>query len=160
MGRTINDNQRLGRLGKDPELRYTGDGKAVCSFSVATGGDKWADQSGQEHVTETEWTQCVAWEGLAEIASKYLSKGSQVFVKGPAKTRSWEDDKGVKRYTTELVVKELVLCGSNGDSNGGGNRPPHPSESGLQSSKPMPAAPKTTGKQAVSVDPDDVPFPS
>lgn len=94
----------VGNLGADPEIRYTPGGKAVGEFRMAT-AYKW---SGGE---ETEWHRVVVWEKLAEIASEYLHKGSQVYVEGRIKTRSWDKDDGTKGYVTEVVAERMQLLG-------------------------------------------------
>ncbi len=111
--KSLNKVQLIGRLGADPEIRYTQDGVAVTNFSIATDrpvkkGDKWE--------SETEWHRVIAYRRLGEIAGEYLSKGSQVYVEGRLKTRSWEDDEGNTRYITEVIVKELILLGSKGQA--------------------------------------------
>lgn len=116
----LNEVNLLGRLGADPELRYTQDQTPVCTLSVAT-SDVWTDKEGNKQ-EKTEWSRCVAWNKTAENASKYLQKGSEVFVKGSLETRKWEDDKGVERYTTEIKVRNLQFVG--GKTEGQGNRPP------------------------------------
>jgi single-strand DNA-binding protein len=100
----------LGRLGRDPELRYTPSGAAVASFSIAT-DLAWKDQEGNQK-QQTEWHRIVAWRKTAEIASNYLKKGSQVYIEGRLQTRSWNDKNNVTRYTTEVVAENLVLIGS------------------------------------------------
>jgi len=93
----------IGRLGKDPELKYTPGGKAVCNFSLAT-SEKWKDQSG-EWQEKTEWHRCQAWGKIAENAAKWLNKGKLAYVEGKLQTRPWEKD-GQTHYTTEIVVRE------------------------------------------------------
>lgn len=108
----------VGRLGQDPELKYTPSGQAVANFSVAT-SDSWTDKSGQKQ-ERTEWHRIVVWAKLAELCNQYLAKGRQVFVEGSLQTRSWDDQNGNKRYTTEVVAKNIQFLGgqaSAGDSN-------------------------------------------
>ena len=87
----------LGRLGQDPELKYTAGGSAVCNFSLAT-SESWTDRNGQKQ-EKTEWHRVVVWGKLAELCNQYLSKGRQAYVEGKLATRSWEDQNGQKRYT-------------------------------------------------------------
>lgn len=108
---SVNKCYLLGRLGKDPELRETGGGGAVCNFSVAT-SESWTDKDGQKQ-EKTEWHRIVAFGKLSEICSKYLSKGSQCFVEGKLQTRSWEDKNGNKKYTTEILASSVQFIGSN-----------------------------------------------
>jgi len=104
----------IGRLGRDPEIRYTPDGKAVVNFSLAT-SDKWRDKQTGENRERTEWHRIVAFGRLAEICGEYLSKGRQIFIEGRLRTRSWEKD-GITRYTTEIEANNMQMLGSKGDS--------------------------------------------
>jgi single-strand DNA-binding protein len=113
---SINKVMLIGRLGQDPELKYTPSGIAVANFSVAT-SDSWTDKSGQKQ-EKTEWHRIVVWGKLAELCNQYLSKGRQAFLEGSLQTRSWEKD-GVKRYSTEIVAKNVQFLGSASDSNRG-----------------------------------------
>lgn len=99
----------LGRLGQDPELKYTPSGTAVCNFSLAT-TESWSDKSGQKQ-ERTEWHRIVVWGKLAELCNQYLSKGRQAFVEGALQTRSWDDKQGQKRYTTEINAKTIQFVG-------------------------------------------------
>lgn len=99
----------VGRLGNDPEVRYTQDGSAVASFSIAT-SDEWKDKETGDKKERTEWHRIVAWRKLGEICGEYLSKGRQVYVEGKLQTRSWEKD-GVTRYTTEIVASDVQFLG-------------------------------------------------
>ncbi len=108
----------VGRLGRDPEIRYTQDGKAVANFSVAT-SDTWKDKATGEKKERTEWHRIVAFDRLGEICGEYLSKGRQVYVEGRLQTRSWEKD-GVTRYTTEIVATDMRML----DGREGGSAPP------------------------------------
>jgi single-strand DNA-binding protein len=106
----------LGRLGKDPELRYTQDNSAVCNFSVAT---SMFSTKGGERKEYTEWHRCVAFNKAADVAGEYLKKGSQVLVEGSLRTNKWQDKEGRDNYTTEIVVGRLTMLGGNkrdGDS--------------------------------------------
>jgi single-strand DNA-binding protein len=100
----------LGNLGKDPETRHLDNGRSVCNFSVAT-SESYKNKQG-EKVTNTEWHNIVLWSPLAEIAEKYLRKGNQVYIEGKLTTRSWDDQEGNKRYTTEVLGREITLLGS------------------------------------------------
>jgi single-strand DNA-binding protein len=105
----------VGRLGQDPEVRYTADGTAVANFSIAT-SDEWKDKESGEKKERTEWHRIVAWRRLGEICGEYLSKGRQVYVEGKLQTRSWEKD-GVKRYTTEIVATDVQFLGGRDSGN-------------------------------------------
>lgn len=99
----------VGNLGKDPEVRHLDNGRAVANFSLAT-SETYKNKQG-ERVTNTEWHNVVLWSPLAEIAEKFLKKGGQVYIEGKLTTRSWDDQEGNKRYTTEVVGRELTLLG-------------------------------------------------
>jgi single-strand DNA-binding protein len=100
----------IGNLGKDPEVRYTPDGSPVATFSLAT-SDSWTDKSGsrQEH---TEWHTIVAWNKLADLCKRFLSKGRQVYIEGRIRSREWTDRDGNKKRTTEVIATQMVLLGS------------------------------------------------
>lgn len=110
----------VGNLGKDPEVRHLENGTPVASFSIAT-SESYKDRTSGERVEKTEWHNIVLWRGLAEVAEKYLKKGSQVYIEGKLQTRSWEKD-GVTRYTTEIVGRELTMLGNKGQSGGEQNQ--------------------------------------
>ena len=104
----------IGRLGRDPETRYTQAGDAVCNFSVAV-DESYKGKDGQK-VDKTEWVNCVAWRKLGEICGQYLTKGSLVAVSGKMQTRKWQDSNGQDRYTTEILLDEMRMLGSKGDN--------------------------------------------
>lgn len=106
----------VGNLGKDPEMRYTPKGVPVCSFPMAT-SETYKDRNSGERITQTEWHNIVIWRGMAETAEKYLRKGSQVFIEGKIKTRSWDDQQGQKRYTTEIIADIMQLLDRPGSKN-------------------------------------------
>jgi single-strand DNA-binding protein len=108
----------IGRLGRDPEVRYTPDGTAVANFSVAT-SEEWKDKQSGEKKERTEWHRIVAWRGLGETCGKYLSKGRQVYIEGRLQTRSWEKD-GVTHYMTEIVATDVQFLGGREDNAGAG----------------------------------------
>ena len=110
----------LGNVGRDPELRYTGSGKAVATFTLAT-SERGRGEGGENR---TEWHRIVVWDRLAEQCSNFVSKGRQVFVEGRLQTRSWEDRNNQKRQTTEIVAHQVVFLGSGRGGDGGGYRPP------------------------------------
>lgn len=139
----LNKAMIIGRLGKDPEVRYTQDGKAVANFTIAT-SDKWKDRDSGEPREKTEWHRVVAFGRLGEICGEYLSKGKQVYIEGRLRTRSWEKD-GITRYTTEIEAVAMQMLGSreNQDSSRRADPVPHPVQS--QPSYPGP-------------EDDDIPF--
>lgn len=107
----------LGRLGQEPELRYTPSGQAVCNFSMAT-SEAWTDKSGQKQ-ERTEWHRVVVWGKMGELCNQYLSKGRQALIEGSLQTRSWEAKDGSKRYTTEIVAKNVQFIGGRADAGAG-----------------------------------------
>lgn len=125
MARGLNKVQLIGRLGAEPEMKYTPQGSAVTSIRLATGG-KYKKSDGSEG-DDTEWHRIVFWDKLAEIVNQYAEKGSQIYVEGKLKTRKWQDDSGADRYTTEIVANEMQLLGSKG--NNGESSEPQPTRS-------------------------------
>jgi single-strand DNA-binding protein len=103
----------VGRLGKDPETRYTSGGQAVANFSLAT-DYAYKDRNG-ERQKRTEWHRIVAWRKLAEIVQQYLKKGSLVYIEGRIETREWQDKEGQKRYSTEIIANEMKMLGGRGE---------------------------------------------
>ncbi|MFY8036370.1 MAG: single-stranded DNA-binding protein [Cyclobacteriaceae bacterium] len=136
----------VGRLGKDPEVRNLENGATVANFTMAT-SETYKDKTTGERKEITEWHNVVLWRGLADIASKYLHKGDQVYIEGKLRTRSWEKE-GVTRYTTEIVGDNMTLLGS---KPGGGNNADRSSSSPVSQAAPSDfgAAPHAT---------DDLPF--
>lgn len=115
----INKAILIGRLGSDPEVRYTPSGVAVANFNIAT-SEEWKDKDSGEKKERTEWHRIVAWSKLGEICGEYLAKGRQVYIEGRIQTRSWEDRDGNKRYTTEIVATDVQFLG--GRDAGAGTR--------------------------------------
>jgi len=105
----------IGRLGSDPEVRYTPSGVAVANFNIAT-SEEWKDKDSGEKKERTEWHRIVAWRRLGEICGEYLSKGKQVYIEGRLQTRDWEDRDGNKRYTTEIVATDVQFLGTRDSS--------------------------------------------
>lgn len=138
----------VGNLGKDPEVRHLENGAAVANFSIAT-TESYKDKNGNRQ-DQTEWHNIVLWRGLAQIAEKYLRKGSQIYVEGKLRTRSWQDKDGNTRYTTEVVGDNMTMLG--GRNNTSSNEAPTPEIH----NEPM----QSTGGSAniESEDDDDLPF--
>lgn len=110
----------VGRLGADPELKYTQGGQAVARLSIAT-SEQWTDKNSGQKQERTEWHRVVVWGKQAEVIGKYMTKGRQLYVEGRLQTRSWEDQQGQKRYTTEIVANNFqFLGGGNQEASGGG----------------------------------------
>ena len=115
----------IGNLGSDPEVKYTPSGVPVANVSLAT-NESWTDRNG-ERQERTEWHRLVFWRKLAEIVGQYLRKGSKVYVEGRIETRSWDDQSGQKRYTTEIVVNDMQMLDGRGEMEGAAAGPPVPS---------------------------------
>ena len=112
----------VGRLGRDPELKYTASGTPFCRFSMAT-DDSWNDKGTGERQERTEWHNIVAWDRLAEICNQYLTKGKLIYIEGALQTREWDDQEGNKKKMTEIRARDMVmLSGSAADSAGGVQR--------------------------------------
>jgi single-strand DNA-binding protein len=99
----------VGRLGQNPEVKYTPSGAAVANFSIAT-NESWVDKAGQKQ-ERTEWHRIVVWGKLAELCSQYLSKGRQAYIEGRLQTRQWQDKEGVTKYTTEVQAQTVQFLG-------------------------------------------------
>jgi single-strand DNA-binding protein len=149
----INKVLLIGRLGKDPEVKYFTSGDAVCNFSIAT-SENWKDKNTGEKKEKTEWHRIVAFRKLAEICGQYLSKGSQIYLSGKLQTRSWEKD-GATHYTTEIIADQVQFLGGgdpkptgNQQNTGGGNVTPFPGK----------AQDTWDGSKAAQIPEDDIPF--
>lgn len=129
---SLNKAMIIGRLGQDPDVRYTQSNTAVANMSIAT-SERYKDKSGEWKET-TEWHRVVAWGRTAEICQEYLKKGSQVYIEGPIQTRQWEDKEGQTRYTTEIKALQMTMLDSKGSGSGNGNAPSKPKNQG---SKPV-----------------------
>ena len=112
----------LGHLGRDPELKHTQSGSAVCNFSVAT-SESWTDKQTGQKQERTEWHRIVAFSRLAEICGQYLLKGSQVYIEGRIQTREWTDRDGNRRFTTEIVADKMQMLGGRQEGGNNGGRP-------------------------------------
>ena len=140
---SVNKALLIGNLGTDVELRSTSGGQNVANFRIAT-NRVYTDRSGQRQ-EQTEWHNIVAWGRLAEICEQYLKKGDQVYIEGRIQTRSWEDQSGQQRWTTEVVAQEMTMLGGGGGGRGRGAPEGEFEESG-------------GGPGTVSEEDDDVPF--
>jgi single-strand DNA-binding protein len=117
MSRGLNKVLIIGRLGRDPEMRYTPSGRPVTTFSVAT-SRTWNTSEGGRR-TETEWFNVVAWSNLAEICKQHLSKGRLVYIEGRLQTRHWDDPDGNKHSSTEIVANEMIMLDDRRESGSG-----------------------------------------
>ena len=180
---SINKVILIGNLGKDPEVRYTPNGAAICNITLAT-TRSWKNKDSGDKVEETEWHRVVFYDRLAEIAGEYLKKGRPVYVEGRLKTRKWQDKEGVEKYTTEIVADNMQLLGGRegmggeqgggggggasrggdrsnqggGGGGGGGDDRGEPPQRGAPASRPpasKPAAKSSTGFEDMD---DDIPF--
>jgi single-strand DNA-binding protein len=150
--KSINKVILIGRLGRDPELKYTGTGTPFCRFSIAT-DDTWMDKASGERQERTEWHNIVAWDRLAEICNEYLRKGRLVYIEGALQTREWDDQDGNKRKTTEIRARDMVLLGSpQGESMGGQGQARRTASAGSS-----PAGGHDSGGAPAITD-DDIPF--
>ena len=145
----------IGRLGQDPEVRYTQSNTAVATLNIAT-SERYKDGNG-EYQEKTEWHRVVAWGRLAEICQQYLNKGSLVYIEGPLQTRQWEDNQGQKRYTTEVKALQMTMLDSKGSGGGnqGGGAPAQGGNTNTQN-KPM-SSNVELGSNFDDMD-DDLPF--
>lgn len=151
----------MGNLGRDPEVRYSPDGAAVCNVSIAT-TSSWKDKTSGERREETEWHRVVFYNRLAEIAGEYLKKGRPVYVEGRIKTRKWQNKEGVEQTTTEVIADNMQLLGGRDGGDGGssvgnegGLSAPRPAARAQQAARP--AAPVAGGANLSDMD-DDIPF--
>ena len=145
---SVNKAILIGRLGRDPEVRYMSNGEAVCNFSIAT-DETWKDQSGQRQ-TKTEWHAITLYRRMAEVAGQYLKKGSQVYIEGRIQSRKYTGKDGIERTAYEIIGSEMKMLG-------GGN------DSGQQNAQHTPPAPPSRQAPAAPAQPvddidDDVPF--
>jgi single-strand DNA-binding protein len=152
MARDLNKVMIIGRLGIDPEMRYTSSGSPVTTFRVAT-SRQWRDSNGETR-EETEWFSVVAWNKLAEICNQYLSKGTRVYLEGRLQTRSWEDQQsGQTRYKTEVIASDMIILDSReGRSGREGDdyAPPRDAPRSPRGGSPLPPAP--------DIGDEDIPF--
>jgi single-strand DNA-binding protein len=148
----------IGNLGRDPEVRYTPGGAAVCNVSLATTRN-WKSKDSGEKQEETEWHRVVFYDRLAEIAGEYLKKGRPIYVEGRLKTRKWQDKEGKDTYTTEIIAEQMQMLGSReGMGGGGGGSDDHSeprSAPAARAPAPKPAAKSATGFDDMD---DDIPF--
>ena len=147
----------IGHLGRDPEVRHSASGTAVCNLAVAT-SRKWKDKQSGEAKEETEWHRVVLYERRAEVAGEYLRKGSMVYIEGRLKTRKWTDKDGVEKYTTEIQGEDMKLMGRAGDGEGAAPAPQRQAQrTAAPAAAPRAAAPRSTGFDDMD---SDIPFTS
>ena len=115
---SVNQVILVGNVGKDPDVKYFDNGSVVASFSLATTEKGYTSQSGVTVPDRTEWHNIVCWRGLAKVAEQYVKKGTQVYIEGKIRSRSYDDANGVKRYVTEIYADNLQLLGSKSNNTG------------------------------------------
>ena len=147
MSGSVNKVILIGNLGKDPDVRHLENGATVANFPIAT-SENYKDRKTGEKVSQTEWHNIVVWRGLADITERYLKKGDKVYIEGKLRTRSWQDQDGNTKYTTEVVADNLTMLGKSPDNS---TSPP---------SQPAGATSSTTQNEDFSGpdDSDDLPF--
>ena len=151
MARDLNKVQMTGRLGADPEMRYTSQGNAVTTFRAAS-NRSWRTAEGETH-EDTEWFRVVAWNKLAEICYQWLSKGSRVYVEGRMQTRQWQDQEGQTRYQTEIIAIDIIILDSRRDATPAPiNDAPAPREAARQPA-PAPADAVITAARPIATSP-------
>ena len=147
MSGSVNKVILIGNLGKDPDVRHLENGATVANFPIAT-SENYKDRKTGEKVSQTEWHNIVVWRGLADITERYLKKGDKVYIEGKLRTRSWQDQDGNTKYTTEVVADNLTMLGKS------------PDNSTSPTSQPAAATSSTTQNEDFSGpdDSDDLPF--
>jgi single-strand DNA-binding protein len=159
MAYAVNKVILLGNLGKDPEVRYTQSGKAVTSFSLAT-----SERAGRDGNERTEWHNIVAWDKLAELCGRLVRKGNKVYVEGRLQTREYTDRDGNKRWSTEVVAREMVFLTTDRDSAGGGRGRPSPQPAdayaggGSAGGGSAASTPRAAAEPIPYSDDEDIPF--
>jgi single-strand DNA-binding protein len=166
MARSLNKVQLIGNLTRDPELRYTPSGTAVCTFGLAT-NRSWTTDTGEKH-EDTEFHNIVAWNKLAELCSQFLVKGRKVYVEGRLATRNWQGQDGQQRTRTEIVIDDMILLDSKGAPAKTEGAVPaaaateaaKPDEAEVKSEKKVKEKTEATTQvtEDADVTPDDIPF--
>lgn len=153
----------IGNVGKDPDVRHLEGGASVASFTLAT-TERYRERAGNETRDITEWHNIVAWRGLADLAEKYIRKGTQIYVEGRIRSRSWDDQNGQKRYITEILADNIQLLGRKSDNpaaNGGGESYQTPYSAPKPAPTPVISTPSTSVNDIELLDgdsADDLPF--
>ncbi|MBF0194065.1 MAG: single-stranded DNA-binding protein [Magnetococcales bacterium] len=164
MSRSLNKVQLIGNVGKDPEIRFTQDGRPIANLTIAT-SETWNDKSGQKQ-EKTEWHRVVAFGKLADIIQQYVKKGSKLYIEGQLQTRKWTDNQGQDKYTTEIIIQQfggqMLMLDSRGQGGGGGGYQQQGQPSGGYSQPQQAAAPQqpaSSPQPAAAPDfDDDIPF--
>ncbi len=157
MAGTVNKVILIGRLGRDPELKYTPSGAPVAKFSLAT-DESFKDHTGEQQ-DRTEWHNIVAWNKLAEICGEYLTKGKLVYIEGSIRSRQWQDQAGNKRTAYEIIAYRMQMLGSKAESErmaATGMERPAPAE--RQAPAPPPPAAEPVSPPEPEISDEDIPF--
>jgi single-strand DNA-binding protein len=142
---SVNKVVLIGNLGRDPEVRYSQSGSAICNITVAT-SRQWKDRASGENLEETEWHRITLFDRLAEIAVEYLKKGRPVYIEGRLKTRRYIDKDGAEKYATDIIATEMQLLGGR-DAGGVSSNPDHIPRGPVQPQVPV-RGPKPTDRKA------------
>src|SRR5690554_2274335 len=152
MAGSVNKVILIGNLGKDPEIRTLENGTKLARFSIAT-SETYTDKTTGERRNITDWHNIVVWRGLAEVVEKYVKKGQKIYVEGKLKTRSWQDEAGVTKYTTEVVADNMTMLSSRNENAGATN----PNQPDFNTGN-TPEKPKPMSGGLSEDDDDDLPF--
>lgn len=152
----LNKVMLIGNVGKDPEVRHLESGVSVTTLTLAT-TERYKDRSG-ETKEQTEWHNVVLWRGLADIAERFVRKGSQIYIEGKIRSRSWEDQSGQKKYTTEIVADVMQLLGRKSESAASAPSQPVPSRNAGQSPWQNQQPVSDVAPDLDQPDVDDLPF--
>jgi single-strand DNA-binding protein len=156
MARSLNKVQLIGNLTRDPELKYTPSGTAVCTFSLAT-NRSWTTDAGEKR-EEADFHKIVAWRKLAELCSQFLVKGRKVYVEGRLSTRSWTGQDGQQKSTTEVVIDDMILLDNSKGSTNAPTQAGEHEEPGEHEEEKKPKGAKAPVRAEEEVAPDDIPF--
>jgi single-strand DNA-binding protein len=154
MSGSVNKVILIGRLGKDPDVKYTPSGAPVAKFTLAT-DEVFKDRSGEQQ-RRTEWHNIVAWNKLAEICGEYLTKGKQIYIEGSIRSRQWEDQAGNKRTSYDIVAREMKMLGSKADSERAAAAAAV--ERGPSTSPSEPRTPEAEPQAETQITDEDIPF--
>jgi len=161
MAGSLNKVMIIGNLGRDPEVRHTQDGKPIANLNIAT-TESWKDRNSGEKQEKTEWHRVVIFGPVADVAQKWLKKGSSVYIEGKMQTRKWTDAQGQEKYTTEVVVDgfngQMTMLGSRGDNAGGGYAQNNEYNQEPAAAKPAPAMQPAPVTNADAPFDDEIPF--
>ncbi|MDR1811073.1 MAG: single-stranded DNA-binding protein [Prevotella sp.] len=153
----------VGNVGKDPDVRYFDNGAAVANFTLATTERGYTAANGTQIPDKTEWHNIVCWRGLAKVAEQFVHKGSQVYIEGKIRSRTYDDQNGIKRFVYEIFVDNLELLGKRGEQNT--EHAAHPQPHSFQQPQPVQQQPVQSAQPAASPTPfasgdeaDDLPF--